>query len=1206
MMAVALLMGLPLVVVANTQTTKLKVTELVTITDDVDYIISGTTPFGENGVVDIVNTEHAVVIIQKVKPSAALKLLSHVKINGEPAENGTNCQVKLYNRGTIIMPYGKGFKPLTVYSERDFGGEAVNSFGLENSGGFMNTLSTAKLNNNIRSFKLKRGHMVTFSTLPNGRGYSRCFIAADKDLEIGSLPAILDKKISSYRVFKWYDTNKVGLAAAAGDNAACAALNVTSTYSWNQGTNMHPDVEVVSHHIYEDNPSPAACGNVDYTPHMKTNNEPLNKSDDHPQDLATILANWENLMATGMRLCSPSSWDGSDYWNGTGFLKEFFDSIDARGWRCDIIDLHGYWTEGSFKTNIPNWYNAVKRPVWVSEWCWGASWNNNGAFANGATAAGLKTALQTICQTMNGQAYVERYFYWNGERDPSKIYKDGALTEAGKYYSTIETNLGYNSKYEFIPTSPKQKAASKVSIDYDKTAHTAKISWYDSNGENNQEMVLERSMDAGQTWTVIQTVNQKEAPSTYSYTDSNVYDGVSYRVRITDMSGKTLTSPVVKSQIANVELGDAITVDGQPMYVGGNMLVNGDFDLGLTDWTSGTGAPADKPYFQVVPVASIDGGNYLQCYGSTDANGVASLKKQVAVKPNTNYMFRFASRNGGGYQRVEVSDNAASAGTEVLMFDDTSDWQMRYAPFSTGTANVATIAFRWLGAKAQFDKMELCQLFATREEALADGVEKLRQRAQAVMAYNDNPQLAALNSELQQRISAVTTGEALADGEQAIADLLKALKDYEAIDSMNVIVSHIHPSILLSMAFEWSVGPSMYTAANIATHRKVLQEALNALLSYSDAKVQPQAPSFSSSSGWETKVGTFKGGDQRTGTAGGKNCWNAWWSNISASEADAQTLEIRQTVRNLPQGVYALECKSTTEHYCLSDQHGYLTSSSETVNTPQLTSDYFDIPGISNIWQTLTTPPVYVAEGGSVTVGFKSSKQGAVDNAWHQVGNANSTGDRREGWWCATDFRLLFHPVYMTTVTPGQWNTICLPYAADIPRGLVCYRIAGILADKSKICLEMMQRGDFNQPTLAAGQPAIYMSPGDNPMFWEYGEPVESAVPSSGENNLQGYLKAGRTMTGYYGLVDGQWVELKRGATMEANTACLKKIDDLPVFESWAGATIPIIVSDQTGVQGVDADSQPTSVYTIDGRRSANQRGLVIEAKGKSSRKVLR
>ena len=1202
MMAVALLMGLPLVVVANTQTTKLKVTELVTITDDVDYIISGTTPFDENGVVDIVNTEHAVVIIQKVKPSAALKLLSHVKINGEPAENGTNCQVKLYNRGTIIMPYGKGFKPLTVYSERDFGGEAVNSFGLENSGGFMNTLSTAKLNNNIRSFKLKRGHMVTFSTLPNGRGYSRCFIAADKDLEIGSLPAILDKKISSYRVFKWYDTNKVGLAAAAGDNAACAALNVTSTYSWNQGTNMHPDVEVVSHHIYEDYPSPAACGNVDYTPHMKTNNEPLNKSDDHPQDLATILANWENLMATGMRLCSPSSWDGSDYWNGTGFLKEFFDSIDARGWRCDIIDLHGYWTEGSFKTNIPNWYNAVKRPVWVSEWCWGASWNNNGAFANGATAAGLKTALQTICQTMNGQAYVERYFYWNGERDPSKIYKDGALTEAGKYYSTIETNLGYNSKYEFIPTSPKQKAASKVSIDYDKTAHTAKISWYDSNGENNQEMVLERSMDAGQTWTVIQTVNQKEAPSTYSYTDSNVYDGVSYRVRITDMSGKTLTSPVVKSQIANVELGDAITVDGQPMYVGGNMLGNGDFNLGLTDWTSGTGDPLDKPYFQAVPVAGIDGGSYLQCYGSTDANGVASLKKLVPVKPNTSYMFRFASRNGGGFQRINVSADAASEGTEVLKFDNTTDWQTRYAPFNSGTGNYAVITFRWLGAKAQFDKMELCQLFATRDEALADGIAKLRQRAQTVMDYNNAPELAALNSELQQRIDAITTADALSDGETAIAQLLQALKDREAIDSLTAVIAGLTASgveLPSALNMPWAVAPEYYTADYFTSHRKSMQEALDAFLTYTDAKVQPQAASFSSTTGWETKVGTFTGGDQRTNTVGGKSCWNAWWSQVSASEGENKTLEVRQTVNNLPQGIYALECKATTEHYCLSDQHGYLTVGDDTRNTPALASDYFDLPGIGNIWQTLTTAPVFVAEGASVTIGFKSSKQGAVDNTWRQVGNDKSTGDKREGWWCATDFRLLFHPAFKITATPGQWGTICLAYASTIPEGVKCYRIAGILKDQTQICLEEL-------PTLAAGQPAIYMSPGDNPMFWEYGEPVESAVPSSGENNLQGYLKAGRTMTGYYGLVDGQWVELKRGATMEANTACLKKIDDLPVFESWAGATIPIIVSDQTGMQGVDADSQPTSVYTIDGRRSANQRGLVIEAKGRSSRKVLR
>lgn len=1204
LMAVLLIVGLPFSATANKTTTKLKVSELTTITEDIDFVISGSTPFDENGVVDIVNTEHAVVIIEKIKPSAALKLLSHVKINGQEAVNGTNCQVKLYNRGTIIMPYDKDFKPLTVFSEQNYGGESVNSFGLENSGGFMVTLSAAKLNNRIRSFKLKRGYMVTFSTLPNGRGYSRCFIAADKDLEVSSLPVILDKKISSYRVFQWYDTGKAGLANDTRSEAV-SKLNVTSCYAFSLGENRLPDAECVPHHIYEDWPSAAACGGVTYSPHLKTNNEPGNSADDHPQSVEEILNNWENLMATGMRLCSPSSHDGS-----LNHLRTFMEAVDERGWRCDILDLHCYWNEWNLNHNVEGWYNTYKRPIWISEWVWGSSWNNEGIFKEASsrdnpTDADLqknKTVIQGVCQTWNSAKYIERYYYWNSEANCSKIYRDGALTPAGQYYASINSGLAYTNATNYIPTTPKQKAASKVSVDYDKAAHKAVISWYDSNGEYNNEMVLERSMDGGTTWTAIKTIDQKEAPSNYSYSDTEVYDGVSYRVRIVDLNGKTQYSDVVKTLIANVELGDAITVDGQPMYVGGNMLGNGDFNLGLTDWTSGTGDPLDKPYFQAVPVAGIDGGSYLQCYGSTDANGVASLKKLVPVKPNTNYMFRFASRNGGGYQRINVSADAASEGTEVLKFDNTTDWQTRYASFNSGTGNYAVITFRWLGAKAQFDKMELCQLFATRDEALADGVAKLRQRAQTVMDYNQAPELAALNSELQQRIDAITTADALSDGETAIAQLLQALKDREAIDSLTAVIAGLTASgveLPSALNMAWAVAPEYYTADYFTSHRKSMQEALDAFLTYTDAKVQPQAASFSSTTGWETKVGTFTGGDQRTNTVGGKSCWNAWWSQVSASEGENKTLEVRQTVNNLPQGIYALECKATTEHYCLSDQHGYLTVGDDTRNTPALASDYFDLPGIGNIWQTLTTAPVFVAEGASVTIGFKSSKQGAVDNAWRQVGNDKSTGDKREGWWCATDFRLLFHPAFKITATPGQWGTICLAYASTIPEGVKCYRIAGILKDQTQICLEEL-------PTLAAGQPAIYQSELAEPLFWESGDPVESALPSTGENNLQGYLKNSRSMSGYYGLTDGTWTELNRGTTLEANTACLKKIDDLPMFDSWAGATIPIIVSGSTAIQGVATDHQPTSRYTIDGRRSTRSRGIVIESNGKSSRKILK
>ena len=170
-------------------------------------------------------------IFKSIKPSKVIStwLNKHVYINGKQAVNGENCMVRVYNRGSIVYPYGSDFKPLTVYSEKSYGGTAVNDFGLEDSGGFMNTLTDAKLNNKIRSFKLKRGYMVTFSTRAKGRGYSRCFIADKADLEMSSLPIVLDKKITSYRIFKWWNVHKAGLASD-GRAAANDALNSSWCY----------------------------------------------------------------------------------------------------------------------------------------------------------------------------------------------------------------------------------------------------------------------------------------------------------------------------------------------------------------------------------------------------------------------------------------------------------------------------------------------------------------------------------------------------------------------------------------------------------------------------------------------------------------------------------------------------------------------------------------------------------------------------------------------------------------------------------------------------------------------------------------------------------------------------------------------------------------------------------------------------------------
>jgi hypothetical protein len=1000
-------LSLPLsVMAANKKTTVSKVSEPVTLTEDVDYQITSTTPFDEEGLVNIENTEHAAIILVQVKPSEAIsKWLSKIQINGVSASNNSNCQVKLYNRGCIIMPYSKNFKPLTVYAEQNFEGESCNDFGTENSNGYMNTLSAKKLNNRIRSFKLKRGYMVTFSTRALGRGYSRCFIAANKDLEVATLPAVLDQKITSYRIFKWYDTGKPQLAARGGDKTICSALNVTSSYTWGTTTDMSPDVENVPHHIYENYPSPASLGACTTSPHMKTNNEPMNKDDDpkgKTEDVDAVLANWEDLMATGMRLCSPSSWDGSDYTNGTGYIKRFIDSIDARGWRCDIIDLHCYWPESNFGT-IKNWTNATGRPVWISEWVWGASWNSNGAFASNITESQNADALKRICPVLNNNDCIERYYYWNEERDPSKLYKNGSLTAAGKYYATINSGVGYNGKYDFVPKTPPQYGPTKFSQNVLSTGKT-RLKWYDANGEYNQLMEVQMK-DAMGRWVVLDTIAQKEAASNYIYEIDNDDEDILYRVHLVDLNGKEYYTS------DELELGDAFEIDGQILYAGGNLFVNGQFDLGFTSWTNGTAKPLAEPQFQVVGDGGYKGGCYLQSHLNGTANNVASVKTPVELQAGQHYVFRIATKNGSNYIRFCLSADGTALTKEVAKASSGTDWNVNTFFFNTDTYTKGILSCYALAAKAQIDDVQLRQLFPTRDAAIADGVEKAKLRAEAQKIYNT--EYSFLNDDLTARIAAIKGSDenAFSEIEKTLNEHLLAINKKKEIKTISFTLQTVAQKpcpayddmiALLNYADETQEAEELIISLN------QLQELMDKYLSFTRASKQPRTPSFANekSDGWQVKAGTYKDGDQRTATKFGKTCWNAWWST---TKQDA-TMEINQTVTNLPEGYYRLECKATTEHFCISDQHAYLKNGGTVVVSPTLSKGHFDLP-VANVWDTLTTAPVYVEEGGSLTLGFVGSKQGAETGKWHSFGNATASSDNREGWWCATDFVLKYHAI---------------------------------------------------------------------------------------------------------------------------------------------------------------------------------------------------
>ena len=1028
---------------ANKKTTVTRVSTEVTLSDNVDYLITSPTPFTEEGLVNITNTDHAVLILVQVKPSVAITTwLSKVQINGQKAVNNRNCQVKLYNRGCIIMPYDRNIKPLTVFSEQKYEGESCSDFGTENSNGYMNTLTAAKLNNRIRSFKLKRGYMVTFSTQAKGRGYSRCFIAADKDLEMATLPAVLDQKITSYRIFKWYDTGKQQLAAAGGNTDACSALNVTSTYTWGTTSSMSPDVENVPHHIYENYPSPASLGACTTSPHMKTNNEPMNTADDpkgKTEDVDAVLANWEDLMATGMRLCSPSSWDGSDYTNGTGYIKRFIDSIDARGWRCDIIDLHCYWPESNFST-IKNWTTSTGRPVWVSEWVWGASWNSNGAFASGVTESDNAETLKRICPVMNNNDCIERYYYWNGERDPSKLYKNGSLTAAGEYYASINSGLGYNGKYDFVPTTPPQYGPTKFTQRVLSTGKT-RLTWHDSNGEFNRLMEIQMK-DASSRWVVLDTISQKEAAANYTYDIDNDDESILYRLHLIDLFGKEYYTN------DDICLGDAFEIDGQLYYAGGNVLTNGEFDLGFTDWTSGTGQPLAEPQFQVVGDGGYGGGPYLQSHLTGGASGAASVKKVVDLEPEQHYVFRIASRNCGNYVRLSLSSDGKTLSKQVAKATNDTEWNSETSFFNSDTYSNGILSFYSLQGKAQIDAVQLRQLFSSREEAVADGIEKARLRAEAQKTYNTEYPI--LNEDLTVRMAAITGTDDTArlQAEEALADHLSALSMMAELKIMDATLRAVEQKPCPD--YEEMLGllneaKEAQTAREVMTKVVELKTLMNENLAFTSASKQPKTASFANEKydGWQVKVGTYKDGDQRTATKFGKTCWNAWWST---TKQDA-TMEIRQTVTDLPEGYYIMECKATTEHFCITDQHGYLKSGETEVVTPTMSKDYFDMP-VEDHWDTLTTTPIYVESNGSLTLGFVSSKQGAT-GYWHSFGNASATTDNREGWWCATDFVLKYHAIDdltgINSIDNGQCPMVDGIYTLDgrrlhpsarLPRGI--------------------------------------------------------------------------------------------------------------------------------------------------------------------------
>jgi hypothetical protein len=327
-------------------------------------------------------------------------------------------------------------------------------------------------------------------------------------------------------------------------------------------------------------------------------------------------------------------------------------------------------------------------------------------------------------------------------------------------------------------------------------------------------------------------------------------------------------------------------------------------------------------------------------------------------------------------------------------------------------------------------------------------------------------------------------------------------------------------------------------------------------------------------------------------------------------------------VSKLNHGLYALECKAATEHFCLSDQHGYIVGGEQREETARLSADYYDLPSVSqeDRWQTLTTSPIYVDDNSSLTIGFEGSKQGATDGAWLKWGDATAKNDKREGWWCATDFVLRFTPLYRLTVEPSQWGAICLPYAIRSSETLKLYQIVGINADYTQLCLEEIEETE-------AGMPCLYRSTEAVAQFLEYGEAVTRA--SDGAGNLRGFLlQSARVPLNYYYISEGGFVKLTSSENRPSignYTGIIRPFTDngskaVPVLSDWTGLTMPISgVTDEEKAKNAErietaiklpyaTVQQPDGIYTIDGRMLSDDNlkpGLYIKVVGGRAYKTI-
>lgn len=498
----------------NIQVKKYLTGETLVLDESVDFHLTDASEPLRNSTVNLLS-EDAWLFFDRLKPSEVLKRYgSSVFIGGEafdPGEGG-NARLGIYGQGAVIIPYPSGYKPLQTFTKPHFGGESekyapdhyYTNAPVPDMPSEM--VCPLKLDNRIRSFRLKRGYMATLANEPDGLGYSRVYIADREDLLVPVLPELSDRKISYIRVFRWQWVSKKGWVGSYDKNQPdglkyveeqCGKTNSTWFYNWGASADgtRNPAAEGPN---YDQEFCPEKWGAGGSwsqlfasrgTSHLLGYNEP-----DHTEQsnvtVETAIEEWPKMLQAGMRLGSPATTDFN-------WLYRFMDECRKRNYRVDYVVVHAYWGGKS----ASDWYKDLKavhertgRPVWIKEWNNGANWTKE-PWPSGTEAQQQKqlTDLKGILQVMDTAGFIERYSIYNWVEDKRALLLNGNLTPAGAYYADNSPGIAYNNRYEVIPGWTCRDAA-VLSYNYSPQTGCIRLTWTDGNKELVSGFTLEKSL----------------------------------------------------------------------------------------------------------------------------------------------------------------------------------------------------------------------------------------------------------------------------------------------------------------------------------------------------------------------------------------------------------------------------------------------------------------------------------------------------------------------------------------------------------------------------------------------------------------------------------------------------------------------------------------------------------------------------------------